>query len=208
MVKDHTHDIPDFYDDLDKTYDNIWSLLTIGKAKSKSEMHQGYIATVNKDYPSIRTVVLRHVNKETNSISFHTDIRSNKVNELKDNEMISMLFYDHGKKIQIKVSGIAEINHKNDKAKKAWDNSRSFSKKCYVVEKAPGTPSDEPTSGYLPEHENELPDDDLLQNGYNNFTLVEIQIHSIEWLYLHRQGHRRALFTSTNGSLNKEWLTP
>ena len=37
MVKDHTHDIPDFYDDLDKTYDNIWSLLTIGKAKSKSE---------------------------------------------------------------------------------------------------------------------------------------------------------------------------
>ena len=61
---------------------------------------------------------------------------------------------------------------------------------------------------YLPEHENELPDDDLLQNGYNNFTLVEIKIHSIEWLYLHRQGHRRALFTSTNGSLNKEWLTP
>ena len=92
--------------------------------------------------------------------------------------------------------------------KLAWDNSRSFSKKCYVVEKAPGTPSDEPTSGYLPEHENELPDDNLLQNGYNNFTLVEIQIHSIEWLYLHRQGHRRALFTSTNGSLNKEWLTP
>ena len=113
-----------------------------------------------------------------------------------------------GKKIQIKVSGKAEINHKNDKAKMAWDNSRSFSKKCYVVEKAPGTPSDEPTSGYLPEHENELPDDDLLQNGYNNFALVEIQIHSIEWLYLHRQGHRRALFTSTNGSLNKEWLTP
>ena len=75
MVEESFKDIPDFYDDLDKTYDNIWSLLTIGKAKSKSEMHQAYIATVNKDYPSIRTVVLRHVNKETNSISFHTDIR-------------------------------------------------------------------------------------------------------------------------------------
>ena len=42
--------------------------------------------------------------------------------------MISMLFYDHGKKIQIKVSGVAEINHKNDKAQEAWANTRSFSK--------------------------------------------------------------------------------
>ena len=208
MVKDHTHDIPDFYDDLEKTYENIWDQLIIGKSKSKSELHQGYISTFNDSFPSVRTVVLRHVDKKNNTISFHTDIRSSKIDEIKKNNAVTMLFYDHGKKIQIKVSGKAEVNHKNDKAKIAWDNSRSFSKKCYVVEKAPGTPSDEPTSGYLPEHENELPDDDLLQNGYNNFTLVEIQIHSIEWLYLHRQGHRRALFTSTNGSLNKEWLTP
>ena len=208
MVEKSFRDIPDFYDDLDKTYDNIWSLLTIGKAKSKSEMHQGYIATVNKDYPSIRTVVLRHVNKETNSISFHTDIRSNKVNELKDNDMISMLFYDHGKKIQIKVSGIAEINHKNDKAQEAWANTRSFSKKCYIVEVAPGTHSDTPVSGYLPEHEKDLPSEEILNKGYDNFALVEIKIESIEWLYLHRHGHRRALFKRNNEELTKEWLTP
>ena len=41
MVKDHTHDKPDFYNDLDKTYENIWDQLIIGKSKSKSELHQG-----------------------------------------------------------------------------------------------------------------------------------------------------------------------
>ena len=36
MVKDHAHDKPDFYDDLEKTYENIWDQLIIGKSKSKS----------------------------------------------------------------------------------------------------------------------------------------------------------------------------
>ena len=99
-------DKPDFYNDLDKIVDAIWDLLLIGKNKSKSEFHQGYIATYNNNYPSIRTVVLRHVNKSKNTISFHTDIRSKKIEELKNNNKLSMLFYDHGKKIQLKISGI------------------------------------------------------------------------------------------------------
>ena len=51
MVKDHTHDKPDFYNDLDKTYENIWDQLIIGKSKSKSELHQGYISTFNDSFP-------------------------------------------------------------------------------------------------------------------------------------------------------------
>ena len=202
-------DKPDFYNDLDKIVDALWDLLLIGKNKSKSEFHQGYIATYNNNYPSIRTVVLRHVNKSKNTISFHTDIRSTKIEELKDNNKLSMLFYDHGKKIQLKISGDAVIHNKNDQSRNAWDQSRSFSKKCYIVENAPGTSSDKPVSGYLPEHEQDLPNEDILEKGYANFTLVEIQISNIEWLYLHRDGHRRALFTFENNVLTKKsWLTP
>jgi len=202
-------DKPDFYNDLDKIVDALWDLLLIGKNKSKSEFHQGYIATYNNNYPSIRTVVLRHVNKSKNTISFHTDIRSKKIEELKDNNKLSMLFYDHGKKIQLKISGDAIIHNENDQSRNAWDQSRSFSKKCYIVENAPGTSSDKPVSGYLPEHEQNHPNEDVLEKGYANFTLVEIQISNIEWLYLHRDGHRRALFTFENNVLiKKSWLTP
>tara|TARA_B100000674_G_scaffold133607_1_gene103234 strand:- start:1959 stop:2588 length:630 start_codon:yes stop_codon:yes gene_type:complete len=209
MVNPNINDKPDFYNDLDKIIDAVWDLLLIGKNKSKSEFHQGYISTYSNNYPSIRTVVLRHVNKSKNTISFHTDIRSKKIEELKDNGKISMLFYDHGKKIQLKISGNAIINNNNEQSRQAWDQSRSFSKKCYIVEKPPGTKSDNAVSGYADEHEHELPSNDILEKGFNNFTLVDIHIASIEWLYLHRDGHRRAFFTfDSNTLINKTWLTP
>ena len=54
-----------------------------------------------------------------------------------------------------------------------------------------------------------MPDDEILQQGYKNFSLVDIKINKIEWLYLHRYGHRRALFEVSNCEIiNKQWLTP
>ena len=66
-----------------------------------------------------------------------------------------------------------------------------------------------PVSGYKKEHEESLPDTDILDRGYDNFSLIEIKIESIEWLYLHRHGHRRALFKIENkNKINQNWLTP
>ena len=41
MVKDHTHDKPDFYNDLDKTYENIWDQLIIGKSNQNLNYIKG-----------------------------------------------------------------------------------------------------------------------------------------------------------------------
>ena len=202
-------DLPNHYDDLDLIYNEIWTSLIRGKKDSKSEFHQCYVSTYSDDYPSLRTVVLRHANKENLTISFHTDIRSNKINNINDNPNITVLLYSHDQKIQIQIKGRAEINNQNDRTSEAWKNIRPFSKKCYIVEKAPGTKSDIPLSGYLPEHEKTLPDDEFLKNGYNNFALIDIKIEKLEWLYLHRYGHRRALFEIKNKEIkNKQWLTP
>ena len=38
--------------------------------------------------------------------------------------------------------------------------------------------------------------------------VVENFIETIEWLYLAAKGHRRALFTLKNNSLEKKWLIP
>ena len=54
-----------------------------------------------------------------------------------------------------------------------------------------------------------LPDEEILNSGYENFTLVNMEILEIEWLYLHRHGHRRAKFIINNKDLVKKvWLTP
>ncbi|MAE37278.1 MAG: pyridoxamine 5'-phosphate oxidase [Pelagibacteraceae bacterium] len=202
-------DLPNHYDDLDLIYNEIWTSLIRGKKDSKSEFHQCYVSTHSDDYPSLRTVVLRHADKENLTISFHTDIRSNKINHINDNPNVTVLLYSHDKKIQIQIKGTAEINNQNERTSEVWKNIRSFSKKCYIVEQAPGSKSDVPLSGYLPEHEKALPDDETLKNGYKNFALIDITIEKLEWLYLHRYGHRRALFEIKNKEIkNKQWLTP
>ena len=202
-------DKPEHYDDIDNIYQLIWELLEFGKKNSNSDIHQGYLATHSGSFPSVRTVVLRGVNYNEKIISFHTDFRSEKIKEISENNKISILFYDHNKKIQIKCSGIGIINNQNDNADQAWQRTQSFSKKCYIVNEAPGSISEKPTSGYKKEHEIELPDEEILNSGYENFTLVDMEISEMEWLYLHRHGHRRAKFIISNKNLVKKvWLTP
>ena len=44
------------------------------------------------------------------------------------------------------------------------------------------------------------------EEGYKNFTVIQCNIESIEWLYLAAKGHRRARFDITND--NQNWLIP
>ena len=202
-------DKPDHYDNIDRIYELIWKLLDLGKRDTNSPFHQAYLATHNENFPSIRTIVLRNVNLKDKALSFHTDYRSNKINEIVKNDKISILFYDHDKKIQIKCSGKALINNKNENSNESWVNTMPFSKKCYIVDKPPGSLSDQPTSGFKKEYEIDMPDEEILNYGYENFTLVKMEILEIEWLYLYRYGHRRAKFSINNKELEKKvWLTP
>jgi|TARA_B110000259_G_scaffold183617_1_gene229176 hypothetical protein len=202
------NNLPDHYNDIDKIYDEIWSRLKIGKKDRNSEFHQCYVASSGNNFPSIRTVVLRHLDKELLTIGFHTDIRSNKINEIKHNSNLTVLLYDHVGKIQIKINGIALINHKNANTEAIWSKIRDFSKKCYLVQHAPGTNSSKATSGYPEHYENTLPSPQELELGYENFSHVSISIKVIEWLYLHQNGHRRARFTIDSDHIDKQWIAP
>jgi hypothetical protein len=202
------NNLPDHYNDIDKIYEEIWSRLKIGKKDRNSEFHQCYVASTGNEFPSVRTVVLRHVNKDQLTIGFHTDIRSNKINDINDNSNVTVLLYDHAAKIQVKINGIAEINHKNTNTEAIWSNIRDFSKKCYSVQYAPGTNSNEPTSGYPDQYEDTLPPPQELELGYENFAHVNIAIKAIEWLYLHQNGHRRAKFTIDPDHIDRQWIAP
>jgi len=106
--------LPEHYNDIDKIYVEIWERLIDGKKNRNSELHQCYVANNSDKFPALRTVVLRHVNQENLSIGFHTDKRSNKINEILEDSNVSVLFYDHEHKIQIRINGQAEVNHNND----------------------------------------------------------------------------------------------
>ena len=72
----------------------IWELLIQSSNSANTPFHHGIIATINDNVPEQRTVILRNVDVFTRTLSFNTDIRSLKIEQLHVNDSVSWLFYD------------------------------------------------------------------------------------------------------------------
>jgi pyridoxamine 5'-phosphate oxidase len=199
---------PEYYNDLDKIYLKIWDLLDKGLANRDTSFHIPVFICGNKNKFDGRIVVLRGIDKKEKKIWFHSDIRSNKIKNLKSNSQGCLLFYDKSEKIQLRVCGSININYKNEITKKSWKKTAHMSRQCYLGEEAPGTKSLHATSGLSEDIDNSKYTIEESEKGYKNFCLIEVFIENIEWLYLAAKGHRRAYFLLKNNLLEKKWLIP
>ena len=199
---------PDYYNDLDKIYLKIWDLLKIGLQNRNLPFHIPVFICGDSNKSDGRIVVLRGINKEEKKIWFHSDIRSNKVKNLKLNSKATFLFYDKNEKIQLRISGNTKINYQNHITRMSWEKTAHMSRQCYLGDKAPGSDTPEPTSGLTADIDNLKYTKEESEIGYKNFCVIETFVKSIEWLYLAAKGHRRAHFSFKNNSLEKKWLIP
>jgi len=199
---------PNYYNNLNKTYIKIWDLLEVGLAKRDSPFHIPIFISGNDDSFEGRIIVLRNLDKENKTLSFHSDIRSNKIKILKSNPKGSFLFYDKEEKVQLRILCNIKIHYQNDKTKKSWKKTAHMSRQCYLGASAPGLDSPEPSSGLSEEVDNSKYTIEESEVGYKNFCIIEAFILSIEWLYLAAKGHRRAKFFLKNNHVDKKWLIP
>ena len=197
---------PAYYEDFNEIKKKIWSMLDDAVTNRSSQFRiPTFICGHNNDIDG-RIVVLRKSDQQNNLVQFHSDIRSDKIELLKNNPNAALLFYDKDEKIQVRLKVNCIINHQNDITKNSWEKTQHISRKCYLVDNGPGTESDVPTSGLKPELDNFDYTKEQSEEGYKNFTVIQCKIKSIEWLYLAAKGHRRAKFDLEN---NKEtWLVP
>jgi len=197
---------PAYYEDFKEIKKKIWSMLDNAVTNRSSTFRiPVFVCGDQKDFDG-RIVVLRKSDQSNNILQFHSDIRSDKITKLKNNENASMLFYDKEEKIQVRLKVECLINHNNEITKESWSKTGHISRKCYLVDGGPGTESSTPTSGLKPELDNFEFTMEQSEEGYKNFTVIQCKIKSIEWLYLAAKGHRRARFEIDN---NKEyWLVP
>jgi len=199
---------PDYYNNLNKVYSKIWDLLILGLKNRNAPFHIPVFICGNKEKIDGRIVVLRGVNEKEKKIWFHSDIRSNKVKNLKSNSNATLLFYDKVEKVQLRIGVNTKINYQNGITEKSWKKTALMSRQCYLGEKAPGSNSLEPSSGLTESIDNLKYSLEESEVGYKNFCVIETFIKSIEWLYLAAKGHRRAYFTFKNNSVEKKWLIP
>ena len=166
------------------------------------------LATIDKNMPKLRTVVLRDFSLENNYFDCHSDLRSPKIKQLEKNKEFSALFYSSEEKIQLRFKGAVEIFYKNSTTKQRWDNITPSSKRCYM---GPYSPSD-----ILEEYHPNIPDNVQFQDptdqdsisGYNNFVIIRCHFYEIDFLKLKYSGHQRCKFTFDKENINVSWVAP
>ncbi|EAU41405.1 Flavin Mononucleotide Binding Protein [Fulvimarina pelagi HTCC2506] len=208
-------DIPDWYDDLDGTLRHALGELSAAVSDRGHGFRTFTVASVDANgEPSARVVVLRAFDRDSWQLRFHTDGRSRKVSEFAENGRVSLVFYDKGRKLQIRLGGRAEVHKidpsdKNGLAAEAFTASLPMSRECYRIEPGPGTVLGAP-DGYrhadVSQHKN---GDIAADPGASHFAAVVVAFETAEVLYLASEGHRRSRFRDVgNGIHEGVWLTP
>ena len=165
-----------------------------GYAKRGHPFRYFTLATVRDSTPCLRTVVLRQFLPDFTAIVY-TDLRSQKVRDIQQNNNVSGLFYHPKKLLQIKLEGQAEIITDETALRAYWDTVGENAKKDYTTSNAPGTRLKNP------DHVEYLED-------RPNFCVLKLKCSKIEYLHLKRPNHIRVLFTNTNGHFSGEFLVP
>ena len=203
-------DLPKFYDCLEETKKEIFSLLFQGVNKRKSNFHNLVLSTIGLDNnPNSRVVILRNFSPDELSRNIHSDLRANKITEIKNKKKVSLVFYDDNKKIQLRIRGDAKVA---ESSKKSWNKLSNWSRRCYLAVDKPGSESKLPTAGFPENYKNEAPTTEESELGLKHFSVIKVMVDEIEWLFLASQGHRRALFKierrNSDIKIISKWLVP
>ena len=192
----------DFYNSLELTLLEAENLISDGVENSKSMFHTPVLSSFVEKTISTRTVVLREFDSKNRTLRFHTDSRSGKIEELKENSISSVHGYDPDLKVQIRLKGRTTLHIDNEISKKAWAESKEMSKMCYSVKDSPGNKVSSPEPFDLIKEEIDI------ELGYSNFAVLHFIYDSLEFLFLKGSGHRRSLFDWSSDQLKSSWLIP
>ena len=188
---------PIFYNSLEESEKAAWSLFESGVTDRKSYFHTPIvISRTLAGSVKPRTMVLRKVIKEALELQFHTDTRSNKIEEIVENNLGAIIVYDITTKVQLRIEAKFKILEDSSVIGERWSNMKNMSKECYAVSVAPGTELQDPERL------------EFMDSGKHNFTILSAKVLKMEWLYLCYKGNRRASFDYRHGESVKSWLVP
>ena len=131
------------------------------------------------------------------SLKVSKESHADKIKDLNINPNVCCVFYSKGMKIQIRCFGRAVVNYDNDRSSHAWANMSDMSKECYFQVPSPGT---------IMDSYNDF-SKEIIDKKSEAFSVIDVEIGMIDWLYLKREGHRRAnIFLKE--SAKDTWVSP
>ena len=190
-------------DSLELALENALNKLKRAVKKRNDDLHLLNLVTVDsKNEPNTRNVVLRDFSIENLTVRFHTDKRSSKIEDIRDNKAICLIGYDKKAKLQIRMDADAYTIKDEKILMDIWKKMYPMSRECYRISKSPGDKIESLNEIRFDE------DDESNLIGFDNFVAIQCDIKSLEILYLSSLGHIRAKYYNNNGSLLGEWIIP
>lgn len=202
IIEYHQEPFPNFYNDLNGSLQMAWKMIGRATKDRKAVFRTPVLATMSENGPQARVLVLRAADAGRRELVFHTDTRSGKAGQLGDDARVAVTFYDAHRKVQLRATGIAHLHTSDTLADQHWRDASPNALRCF--------------SGPLPAAPCALPSDHdgieatrtSVAGGREFFAVLRVEISQLEWLYLHTQGQRRALFEWQEEHWLMQWINP
>lgn len=185
----------------------IWRDLSAACVEPGNAWRLPVLATVGAvAAPHARTIVLRNVNNAEPSLVFHTDVRSPKIRQLREDNRVSVVFYDPDALTQLGVLGTATVHTDGSIADHEWQNAAASTRRGYLAPQPPGTAVQQPDSNLPDSVVGRIPTEEELAIARPNFAVIAVAVTEIDWLKLDRAGNLRARFDYRSGEPVGQWI--
>ena len=178
---------------LDQIESRLWLEMSQACADKSHPWRTPVLATVSGEAADARTVVVREVDVRQRQLLIYSDERAGKVAQLLHHANGTVVMWSPALGWQLRLRVRLSLETTGLSASSRWARIKlSPAAQDYLSPLAPGTPLTQ-------EHAQR---DATVERQY--FSVICADVTSIDWLELHAQGHRRALFESGG----RTWLQP
>ena len=170
----------------------LWRELGRATCESVHGWRRATLATRAGVAADARTVVLREVDPAAHCVRFYSDARSAKIGQIADAPDGTLVCWSHALGWQLRLRLTMDVQTAGLAVTSRWAKLRMTPAAAdYLAPLAPGSALDA---------ERPLP----VRGEREWFALVTAAVTAVDWLELHAEGNRRALFDATGS----RWLSP
>jgi len=172
---------------------SIWAQLALAVSGDKSHgWRLPVLATQAGGGPDARVIVLREADAQAGELHLYSDERAEKVKQIVRNPHGVLVFWSASLGWQLRCRVMLSIAMSGVSSSSRWARIRlTPGAQEYLAARAPGSALEDP--GHAAQR---------ATTPY--FAAISAQVQSLDWLELHREGHRRAIFDDAGA----RWIQP
>ena len=168
----------------------LWRELLAAPRDKQHAWRTPVLATTDGTLADARTVILRDVDAKLRTLTLYSDIRAGKVAQLRSHPVGSLVLWSSALAWQLRMRVQLEAESDGLAVSSLWARLKfSAAASDYLSLHAPGSELAAPAGA---------------RGERAHFAVITASVLSVDWLELHADGHRRALF----GLGAPRWLQP